>query len=232
MKQKDESTSQTGTLAVIYVVLFVITWQESFPGLALQHLMTYKLSMSLPAISANGALIYMPFNWKPIYSWLSDNFALCGYHRIPYFFLGALIAIIGYLATAGARSPGVLLLFCVLSSIGTSTMNLMADSLIVDAVGCRKLEASAVQGLGQCKQMARHRRCPDLCLLHIYEELRQKWKDSPQSSTAGWPLLSLPLLLECWPSLHQCYLRAGAILNPIARKDSVTEGHACLPSQF
>lgn len=59
----------------------LISWLETFPILAYQSLLNDDLRMPLSMISSYYAVTFMPFMWKPLFGWVSDNLPIAGYHR-------------------------------------------------------------------------------------------------------------------------------------------------------
>mmetsp|Transcript_37104 Transcript_37104/g.86945 ORF Transcript_37104/g.86945 Transcript_37104/m.86945 type:complete len:560 (-) Transcript_37104:197-1876(-) len=139
--------------APVFAVIFLISWQEDFPETAMTSLMTDELKMSLAAIATTYALTFLPWMWKPLYGWLSDNFPMCGYHRKPYFLLGTFGAALAYATTAMLVSNAQGLLAAnMCRSAALAMTQLMTDAFVVDIARLGYASASTLQGYSNaCK---------------------------------------------------------------------------------
>ena len=73
-------------------------------SLASSYFQKDTLHWSPAQASLYPVIMMMAWQIKPILGWITDNYALCGYHRISYILVSMIISSAAWLASAGATS--------------------------------------------------------------------------------------------------------------------------------
>lgn len=85
---------------------FTIGFCTVFPSLAASYIMVNNLDFSASEVATTGLLCSIPWCLKPLWAYISDTFACCGYRRRPYVSVFSLLTAVLLVATPQRASAG------------------------------------------------------------------------------------------------------------------------------
>ena len=85
---------------------FTIGFCTVFPSLAASYIMVNTLDFSASDVATTGLLCSIPWCLKPLWAYISDTFACCGYRRRPYVSVFSLLTAVLLVATPQRASVG------------------------------------------------------------------------------------------------------------------------------
>ena len=87
---------------------FTIGFCTVFPSLAASYIMVNTLDFSASEVATTGLLCSIPWCLKPLWAYISDTFACCGYRRRPYVSVFSLLTAVLLVATPQRVRPWAL----------------------------------------------------------------------------------------------------------------------------
>ena len=115
---------------------FALGIQLQLPQLAASLYLLNDLQMDIASLAAYEATLTLPWCMKPFFGLVSDSFPICGRRRAPYIVLGNAVLALTWTALARSTSPTTAQALLFVSSVATCTVDVMYDSLLVEAAKC------------------------------------------------------------------------------------------------
>jgi len=149
-------TAWTSSLPpVVLLAYFLITWGESFPITANTNFMVNELKFSAPTVTTYYAVTFMPFLWKPLYGWISDNFPIAGKQRSPYIAISAAGQAVFFIAMAACvHSAASAFAVATLQNACGAFLQLMVGAFLVDVARRDVKQSAALQSLANATKWA------------------------------------------------------------------------------
>lgn len=143
----------SGLPPAVLMAYFLITWSESFPMTAMTSLLNFDIGMPVAEQTNYYAVTFLPFMWKPLYGWMSDNYPILGYRRIPYMMIGGAGAcVVQVVIAVWATSVASLYALTLCQSMFTALVQLMVGTFLVDVARRDVSNAVALQSLANATQ--------------------------------------------------------------------------------
>jgi folate/biopterin transporter len=110
---------------------FLLGFSFAFPSISIRY---FLMSWTSPSqMAAMMGIFALPWVFKPIYGFVSDNYTVNGYRRIPYMMIGAYSSSIMWIVLPFCPQEEMLVsLVMILASLGLCIADVMADSLLVE----------------------------------------------------------------------------------------------------
>ncbi|KAL5230897.1 hypothetical protein ABZP36_029673 [Zizania latifolia] len=123
-----------------------------FPWLGVNFFLKDGMGVAASSLQILQASANLPMVAKPLVGLISDSVPICGYRRLPYVAVGALLQAISWLAIAlwPAISLPVLTIFLLLSNFGASICEVANDAIVAEA----GKQATSSSGSGQLQSFA------------------------------------------------------------------------------
>jgi len=115
---------------------------------AYTSLLNEDIGMSLTVITEYYAITYLPWMWKPLFAWISDNLPIGGLHRKPYILISAAGSATSYVITAVlVRSVAGIFAATFCRAICNAFLQLMVGAFLVDVARDDVRNSAALQSL-------------------------------------------------------------------------------------
>lgn len=114
---------------------------------ALEAVLIDEMKYSPSMISYYYAFTFLPFMWKPLFAWLSDQVPIGGMHKKPYIWIACFGCAAGYiLIGAFVMTSGVLFTVSTLRSTCNAVLALMLDTMVVNIANKDVRQTARLQG--------------------------------------------------------------------------------------
>lgn len=117
---------------------FFLGFCFQFPSVAMRYWMMDTVQVTPAQMAAIFGVVSIPWCLKPVFGFISDSYPILGYRRKPYMIMASYISSTMWMILPFCTEEFTITMVMTLSSAGLCFADVMADSLLVEAVRTEK----------------------------------------------------------------------------------------------